>query len=255
MDQIPEIYGHMKLYLAGIEDHLKKAEELGVRYGLISFYYKKKLDWKPTFDIMLDSGAFTFMENKGKTRNIGAYLDKYIQFIKENDIDKFFELDIDSVVGTEEVRKYRRKLENETGKKCIPVWHKCRGKDAFIRLVEKYDYVSLGGIVSGEFSDGDYKFFPWFIREAHKRGTKIHGLGLTRLTALDKYNFDSVDSTNWNTTRYNTYYVFTGRGLKPQYKNRNGFKKRVKQGGREEYNRFQMKEWVKFQKHLDNGST
>ena len=97
-------------------------------------------------DFILDSGAFTFMNNKGtKIRNFERYLEEYIDFINKYDIKYFFELDVDSIVGYDEVLRMREKLENGTNKKCIPVWHISRGLEEYVKMCQEYDYASVGG--------------------------------------------------------------------------------------------------------------
>jgi len=192
----------MKVFLAGTSS--RKAEFIipyKIPYLLESFYYIK--DWQIEYIksenckmFLLDSGAFTFMSNSKKV-DFEDYLHKYINFINKYNIKHFFELDIDSVTGLKEVERYREILERETGKKSIPVWHKSRGKQYFLDMVKAYDYVAIGGIASGEIKRSEYKYFPWFIEQAHKHNCKIHGLGFTNTKLLKKYKFDSVDSTSW----------------------------------------------------------
>lgn len=186
-------------------------------YILESFYYADETTERliPYFgDFMLDSGAFTFMQNSKSHLDWEEYIERYADFIKRNNVNKFFELDIDSVVGYEQVKKYRKKLEKLSGKRCIPVWHKSRGKKEFINLVKEYDYIGLGGIVIKEIKRSDYRFFPWFIDTAHDNGCKIHGLGFTNLKGLEVYKFDSVDSTAWTTgNRFGFVYKFNGRTM------------------------------------------
>lgn len=181
-------------------------------YILESFYYADSDTERliPLFgDFLLDSGAFTFMENAKVRVDWDEYIERYADFINRNKVEKFFELDIDSVVGYDKVLDFRKNLERLTGKQCIPVWHSNRGKDDFLRMCEQYPYVALGGIVGKEWSVKAEKYMPWFIREAHKRGAKIHGLGYTKLSKLDKYHFDSVDSTAWTTgNRFGYIYKF-----------------------------------------------
>ena len=150
-------------------------------------------------DFLLDSGAFTFMQGTHKEAiNWDRYIEEYAEFINRYNVQKFFELDIDLVVGLNEVERLRKRLEQLTGKQPIPVWHKGRGKDYFIGMAGDYPYVAIGGIVSKEIPINLYeKMFPWFIRTAHEKGAKIHGLGYTRLEGLKYYHFDSVDSTTW----------------------------------------------------------
>ena len=53
------------------------------------------------------------------------------------------------------------------------------------------------------------RLFPYFINMAHKYDTKIHGLGYTNTKKLDKFPFDSVDSSTWtNGQRYGEYHKF-----------------------------------------------
>lgn len=165
-------------------------------------------------DFLLDSGAFTFMQNTKSHVDWNDYLEQYADFIKTYNIDKFFELDIDSVIGYENVLKLRKRLETMTGKQCIPVWHLSRGKEEFLKMCDEYPYVSIGGIVSGEIKREQYKHFPWFINQAHKHNAKIHGLGFTNLEGLKKYHFDSVDSTAWTTgNRFGHIYRFNGKTI------------------------------------------
>lgn len=127
---------------------------------------------------LLDSGAFTLMRNAGKSVSWLEYLDRYIQFINKNKVELFFELDIDSVVGHDKVLELRKRLEAGTGRKCIPVWHKSRGREEWLRLCEEYDYVAIGGIATAEISRKEHRFFPWFIEESHKRRRKDTRAGI-----------------------------------------------------------------------------
>jgi hypothetical protein len=196
---------------------------------------------------MLDSGAFTFFRVGGQSINWDDWLERYADFINRNKVDLFFELDIDSLIGYEKVKYYRRKLESMTGKPCIPVWHKSRGKEEFIRMCKDYDYVALGGIVSKEFTREEYKFFPWFIDTAHKHGAKIHGLGFTSIANLPKYHFDSVDSTSWTSgNRFGIIYNFNGKTMEQHNRPENQRLADSKATARHNF-----AEWVKFQKYAE----
>lgn len=175
----------------------------GGQYRILeSFYYCRSNAFIPTLipylkGFLLDSGAFTFLSTGAKV-NWDTYTEEYAEFINKYDIELFFELDIDPIVGLKEVERLRKKLEALTHKKPIPVWHKGRGKDYFVKMCKEYPYVALGGIVTQEIPRAVYeKAFPWFIKTAHEHGAKIHGLGYTSIEGLHKYHFDSVDSTAW----------------------------------------------------------
>lgn len=187
-----------------IADDFVRDVKLSEMSILESFYYLRKNEEfmalaKHFGSFLLDSGAFTFMTGAHKGAiNWDEYVEDYARFINKHDIKLFFELYIDSVVGLQEVERLREKLEALTGKKPIPVWHKNRGKEYFIKMCENYPYVALGGIVTKEIPRQKYeKGFPWFIKTAHLHRCKIHGLGYTTILNLPKYHFDSVDSTAW----------------------------------------------------------
>ena len=210
----------MKIYLAGIESLTDKEREYVERNGtngLASFYNmnQKTEEVIPYLkDFLLDSGAFTLFSS-GKHVDWNSYIKSFAEFINRNKVSKFFELDIDSLVGYEKVLELRHKLEDATGKPVIPVWHKSRGKERFLQMCEEYKYVAIGGIVSKEIKISDYPVFNYLIDEAHKRGVRIHGLGFTNMQGLKKYHFDSVDSTAWiSGNKYGFIYHFNGTQMK-----------------------------------------
>lgn len=184
---------------------------------LESFYYKddtvtKAIPYLNRF--MLDSGAFTFFTKGSKGIKWEDYTERYGQYIKQNNIKLFFELDIDCIIGYERVLRLRDRLVRITGEQPIPVWHKSRGREDFIKMCQRYDYVALGGLAAKEIRRNEYKFIPWFIDTAHRYGAKIHGLGFTNLEGLRKYHFDSVDSTAWvSGNRFGAIYKFNGRTM------------------------------------------
>ena len=219
-------------------------------YILESFYYADADTERllPYFgDFLLDSGAFTFMQNAKTHVQWEPYIERYADFIKRNNITKFFELDIDSVVGYDKVKEYRKRLELLTGKQSIPVWHKTRGIKEYERLCKEYPYVGIGGYVVKELSPQEYKAFPAMIEMAHKNGAKVHCLGFTRLSDLPKYHFDSVDSTAWTTgNRFGYVYRFNGKTM---------VKHDAPEGKRLADPRkialINYTEWIKFQKYAE----
>ena len=240
----------MKIFLAGTFSEQKNAETIKQsKYLLESFYYIKP--WQAELmqsakEFVLDSGAFSFMQDEKKTVNWEEYANRYADFINEYDIKLYIELDLDYIIGVERSRELRKLLENKTGKKAIPVWHKIRGKQEFFDMCEQYEYVALGGIV-GQRWKGVEQYFPWFIKEAHKRGARIHGLGYTKVSNLPKYHFDSVDSTRWNCSRFGRIEYFDGETMQTVDNRAKG--KRVQND--KDANMFTFKEWVKFQEYAE----
>ena len=199
------------------------------------------------WDFFLDSGAFTFMSGNGGKVNWDEYVHKYCNCIVENKIQKFFELDIDVVVGIKQVERLRKIIEQKTGLQPVPVWHKSRGLDYWKGMVKDYKYVAIGGIVTKEIKRTEHRIFTNLIDIAHNAGAKVHGLGYTNLEGLKKYKFDSVDSTSWlYGNRSGTVYKFNGETIiqidKPAGTRLNARAVAI--------NNF--KEWVKFQQYARN---
>lgn len=220
-------------------------------YVLESFFYLK--DWMYPYilnhwNFMLDSGAYTFLENAKKGNNIDwdSYILKYADIINKLNIEHFLELDIDNVVGLKEVERLRDKLEQATNKKCIPVWHKKRGLDYYKKMCKDYPYIAIGGIVSGEISSKDYPVFTNLLNIAKENKTKVHGLGFTNLIGLTKYKFYSVDSTAWiYGNRAGFLYKFNGRTL-DKYHIPKGNRLKSKDAAIHNFT-----EWIKFQKYAE----
>ena len=243
----------MNIMLAGEES---RADELGEQrkkykpYILESFLQttEKSVKYLPYYgDYMLDSGAFTMLMGNAKKVDLKTYVDSYIAYIQKYNVQKFFELDIDPIVGYEEVLKIRKYIAEKVGRSPIPVWHKSRGMKDFIEMCKRYKYVAIGGYVSGEFAKGEVEKFPLLIKEAHSHGAKIHGLGFTQLKYLPRFHFDSVDSTAWvSGNRFGAVYKFNGKTM-VKYNKPTGMRVKNKEVA---INNFV--EWVKFQEYAKN---
>lgn len=205
----------MKIFLSSIEqatgakgeppvaDQLI-AEGVRFKWNLISYYYCKSGDRRMLAErvrdnselMMVDSGAHSFQF--GAKVDFDKYTDEYARFIGEFDrpnVVGYFEMDIDNVVGYDEVRRLRSKLE-AVSDKIIPVWHRNRGVDEFKRMCEEYSgrVVSITGFKDTDIRDDQYAMF---LKYAKSRGCKVHCLGMTRRKILDKVPFDYVDSSSW----------------------------------------------------------
>lgn len=211
----------LKIFLAGAKSFASTLVDRASPYKtspyylLDSFYYLKSktkkvdeyMEWAGTAkDFLLDSGAFSFMNqsNEGKNIDLDKYVQEYIDFINFHKIDKFFEMDLDCLMDYEEVKKLRSKIEKGTNKQCIPVWHKSRGKEEFINMCKEYNYVSIGGIASREIKKKEWEevLIP-LCGIAHDNNCKIHGLGFLPLEWFNenKCPFDTVDGTSWMGSR------------------------------------------------------
>ena len=242
----------MKIYLAGTQGdkgNLTSGHE-GL-YLLESFEYLNddKMELYGKHNFLLDSGAFTYMNKEGGDVNWDEYIERYGEFIVKHDIDLFFELDIDKIVGLKKVEEMRARLEEITQKKCIPVWHRSRGEQNWIDLCKEYDYVAIGGIVTREIKRSEHGIFSYLLKIARDHGTKVHGLGYTNLKGLKRYRFDSVDSTSWiSGQKFLNMMTYLGDG--------NFQISRPKEGevgiNPKERLSYNFREWIKFQKWAED---
>lgn len=261
----------LKIYIAGIcttmigeqrGEYKEAINSLNQGMNLLESYYyilkgnNNALNWivpfinsKPCKSFMLDSGAFTLINGKKDgIKNINPYIEGYIDFINKTKTNLFFEMDIDCVLPLKEVEKIRTKIENETGKQTIPVWHASRGSEYFIEMCKNYPYVSIGSpLLRDHNKEKALSTFPWFINTAHKYGAKIHLLGMGSPTILKKYPFDSADSTSWNSgIRYGTILQrFDGVGIQTIKPDSN------LKGNRAKIVEYCLKEWIKFANFME----
>lgn len=243
-------YEVMKIYLAGFKTIERYWNNPTKDIYLLSSFWEHRAgkygDYVRNKNHILDSGAYSAITGIAKNINWDVYIEKYANFINKNNIELFFELDIDNIVGLKEVERLRAKLEKLTNKKCIPVWHKSRGKEYWLQMVKDYDYVAIGGIVTKEIKRKEYPYFHWLLKEAKKQNCKVHGLGFTNMKGLIKYPFYSVDSTNWLNARFGSSGAdfFNGKIIKNIKKPEGKKKKNLMV-----LSTHNFKEWVKFQKY------
>lgn len=139
----------------------------------------------------VDSGAFS-----ANSQGVTIDLDRYIGFIKrfQDKIDIYANLDnITDVKKTEENQK---KME-DAGLNPLPVFHHGEPFEILEKLLDRYEYIALGGMVPIP----TVRLDPWlslcFERICNQDGTaakRIHGFGLTTISLMKKYPFASVDS-------------------------------------------------------------
>ncbi len=195
---------------------------------------------------LLDSGAFSFFG--GKEVDWNDYVTKYINFINTHKVEFFFELDLYSIIGIKETEKIRNRIEKETQKQSIPVFHKRLGIDYYKMLCDKYNYIAISA--SGMYESKWTRQQPEKLRKmviyANQKNTKVHGLGYTKIDMLKKIPFYSVDSTSWlSGNRFGALYKFTGTNLS-KYKKPENTRVRTQQTA--EHN---FKEWIKFQEYAN----
>lgn len=166
---------------------------------------------KNNIEYMLDSSAFSYMNNPKKSLKLTDLLDKYCYYINEFDIKNFFELDLDVFLSLEEVENIRKKIFLETHKQPIIVYHEERGHDYWINMCKENEFIAIGGIVTSK-RGNDPQYQEWLrtlCDEAHSYNTQVHGLGFTPLNLLNSHTmfFDTVDSTSWNASKFGNSFM------------------------------------------------
>ena len=194
----------MKLFLSSVYDCASPIDYDFSLYTLQSYFtlisnktIQLRVHNRKCSEFIFDSGAFSFLNSGKGNVNWEYYLDSYADYINTEKIDKFIELDIDAIVGLEQVETLRKRLERRTGKQCIPVFHFSRGKQYYFDMVKEYPYVAIGGIAINPYLRKIfYKYLPMFAKIAHEHGAKIHALGVA-YPGMEKWGIDSSDSSTW----------------------------------------------------------
>lgn len=215
---------NMKIYLASTHEGLTvKAREHFIQVGkpkyiLETFFNGEKkcvnaLKNVEKENFLLDSGAFSFMNGQECSKNqILEYTERYIQLINKYKIENYFELDVDTIFGIDFVEEIRKKLEKETNRECIPVWHKSRGIDYYKKMVERYKYIAIGGLVF-HVKKQELSAIKKMVTYAKQKGVKVHGLGFAKTRELPEWDWWSVDSSSWTKAagRGQQRHIFNGK--------------------------------------------
>mgnify|MGYP000984289108 CR=1 FL=1 len=133
----------MILYLAGYKYCAKRWNLDTKDIYLLSSFWEHKSGHYGSYVCqekhILDSGAFSAFSGKNDSFDWDGYVKKYADFVLKNNIQRFFELDIDVVVGLEKVEYYRRYLEN--------VLEKSEQMEAVLQLISALYHIILKKVI------------------------------------------------------------------------------------------------------------
>lgn len=222
----------MKIFLASGEQYEHSALLIGVKAPrvLMSYYHgahEGVTYRRNVFSILshakerlCDSGAFTlrnsavaFLGYKRTDRAEGVdydkYLHDYIRWLKRVTrmglLDWWVEMDVGAVVGEDWVRKQRELFLREgLGRGLINVWHQEHDWDHWLYLLREAKRAGRSNYVAieGHQMTRPPLRYGHFLREAYRRGVRVHGFKMTKADDLRKWPFYSVDSTTWVSTMY-----------------------------------------------------
>ena len=198
-------------------------------------------------NFILDSGAFSLFSGAGKKIDynfLKKYIDKYCDFILKYEIKQFVEMDIDIIIGYDEVKKINKYIENRVGRKPLYVHHNnTRTIDDLKGACDEYDYLFFGGLTKEKNSE----IIGTFINFCFQCGTKVHTLGYTPLDIDTQKNLYSCDSSSWTMggRNGNIYQFYNDKLTTIKLKD----KRRVTFF---ELNNHNLKQWLKYQAYLKN---
>ena len=195
----------MKIYLAGSEFFGPILDQGGAKHCLFSFYayfrYSRRksalrsLDKYITenrdMDLFMDSGGYSAF-----TCGAEIDLDLYCAMIKKYEDDLTVYAQLDAIGDPKKTRENLEYMESK-GLSPLPVFHYGSDFDILRGLVEKYDYIALGGLVPYAKEKKRLKRHLDSCFAIIKDKCKVHGFGMTGMEILQRYPWYSVDSTAW----------------------------------------------------------
>lgn len=148
--------------------------------------------------LFLDSGAFSAMTQKTEID-----IEDYIAFVQKHEKSLHVYSNLD-VIGDPQATWANQMIMEKRGLSPIPTFHYGSNIKWLKRLLKRYDYIALGGMVPIMTKN----LIPWlddlfqnYICNAEGiPQVKIHGFGMTSLKLMFRYPWWSVDSTSWIVT-------------------------------------------------------
>lgn len=164
--------------------------------------------------LFLDSGAFS-----AATRGVVINVDDYIKFVHEwkDYLDVYANLDVAPYGGLSPEETARGTAENQriieaAGLAPLPVYHLDEDRKILDAMIEKYDYIAIGGAVGSSTASTkrllDEVWGEHLVDDDGLAKIKVHGFAITSLPLMQRYPWFSVDSTTWVLTgRYGAVLV------------------------------------------------
>lgn len=179
---------------------------------LLSYHYYKDTDLDALFEkyftqpypeVFADSGAFS-AASKGAEINIADYA----AWVKRwaHLFTTYANLD---VIGDPDATDRNQKALEDWGLEPLPVFHTGSDMAHLEKLVERYQYIALGGMVP--FMRFPKRIMPWLIKcfKMAQGRAVFHGFGATSWTVVKALPWYSVDSSSWGSGfRYGQVPVF-----------------------------------------------
>lgn len=219
----------MKLHLAERDPQYHSWPKSGVDRGnmklriLLSYHYYKDTDLDALFEkyftppypeVFADSGAFS-----AASQGVQIDIADYAAWVKRwaHLLTTYANLD---VIGDADATDRNQKTLEDLGLAPLPVFHTGSDMGHLEKLVERYQYIALGGMVP--FMRFPKRIMPWLIKcfKLAQGRAVFHGFGATSWTVVKALPWYSVDSSSWGSGfRYGQVPVFDARAGKFQILN------------------------------------
>lgn len=193
----------VRCYMSGY-DTLKKAI-ISIGKGSRNGFYLESYAFinrtKPPFEegweeghLFLDSGAYSVSMGKAviDVKDYGRYLQEF-----GDTVDIYANLD---VIGDAEASWANQDILEDMGLMPMPCFHMNEPFDFLERMIEKYEYIALGGLTHASVkSVSSWLNSVFFLPNGDLRspGTKFHGFGLGSQALMTTWPWYSVDSTTY----------------------------------------------------------
>lgn len=190
----------MLLFFAATEagQHREAALKAGVKNSLQSFYSlgcgKQIPNNKEFENYLLDSGGYS-----ARKHGIDINVEDYARYLNNYKIKVAFNLDFKDNEKSLRNQKY---LETHTNTYILPVYHGTEWEDKkwdglLEYYIENYPYIALGGMAGRENTKENMPRFLNYVFSRTRDKVRVHGLGMTTKSMLQRYPFYTVDSTSW----------------------------------------------------------
>lgn len=172
----------------------------GIENYLESYHYVEKQTFVDKIredgtKIFLDSGAFSAF-----TQNVEIDIFGYCEYIHRNkDIIEIASV-LDGIGDPLKTWQNQQTMEAQ-GVPVLPCFHYGEPEEYLIHYIEKYEYITLGGMVP--ISTPQLKLWldrlwdKYLTDEDGSPKLKVHGFGLTSIPLMERYPWFSVDSSSW----------------------------------------------------------
>lgn len=152
----------------------------------------KEREEDPEFSVFMDSGAFS-ADSQGVAISVNEY-SKYLKRLKPH-----LYAGLDVIGDAEATKKNQLKMEEMWELSPVPTFHMREDMKYLHEMLEKYEYIALGGMVFSKGTKGWLdEVWPHILKAGNK---KVHGFGLTDQDLVKRYPWHSIDSSSFKSSK------------------------------------------------------